>query len=76
MLKLFLNERAHPLGEIFNRFYWLQIALIAMSVVIGISCSAWVIKGTLLKTALEQEMAHYWQRVEINPQAELPDTKN
>ena len=76
MLKLFLNERAHPLGEIFNRFYWLQIALIAMSVVIGISCSAWVIKGTLLKTALEQEMAHYLARVEINPQAELPDTKN
>lgn len=76
MLKLFLDQRAHPLGEIFNRYYWLQIGLIAMSVVIGIACSAWVIKGTLLKTALEQEMAHYWQRVAIDPQAPLPDTKN
>lgn len=56
MLKLFKGNRAHPLGEVFNRYYWLQIGLIALSIVIGISCSAWVIKGTLLKTALEQEM--------------------
>lgn len=76
MFKLFRDKRAHPLGEVFNRYYWLQIGLIAMSVVIGIGCSAWVIKGTLLKTALEQEMSHYWQRLERDPNAELPDTKN
>ena len=76
MFKLFRDKRAHPLGEVFNRYYWLQIGLIAMSVVIGIGCSAWVIKGTLLKTALEQEMSHYWERLERNPNAELPDTKN
>ncbi|OTG95969.1 two-component sensor histidine kinase [Acinetobacter sp. ANC 4654] len=76
MLKLFKGNRAHPLGEVFNRYYWLQIGLIALSIVIGISCSAWVIKGTLLKTALEQEMEHYWMRVERNPKADLPDTKN
>lgn len=67
---------AHPLTEMFNRYYWLQIALIALSIIIGISCSAWVIKSSLLKTALEQEMAHYWQRVQRDPQADLPDTKN
>lgn len=76
MLRLFKGNRAHPLGEVFNRYYWLQIGLIALSIVIGIACSAWVIKGTLLKTALEQEMEHYWMRVERNPKADLPDTKN
>lgn len=76
MLKLFWGKRAHPLGEVFNRYYWLQIGLIALSVIIGIGCSAWVIKGTLLKTALEQEISHYWQRMEKDPNAELPDTKN
>src|SRR5690606_22417074 len=76
MLKLFRDKRDHPLGEVFNRYYWLQIGFIALSVVIGIACSAWVIKGFLLRTALEQEMSHYWQRLERNPAAELPDTKN
>lgn len=70
------GEQNHPLGEIFNRHYWLQIGLIALSIVIGIACSAWIIKGSLLKTALEQEMEHYWVRVERNPNADLPDTKN
>jgi len=76
MLRLFRDKRDHPLGEVFNRYYWLQIGFIALSVVIGIGCSAWVIKGSLLRTALEQEMSHYWQRLERNPAAELPDTKN
>ncbi|WP_109439932.1 sensor histidine kinase [Acinetobacter haemolyticus] len=70
------TKKSHALGEIFSRHYWLQIGLIALSIVIGISCSAWVIKGSLLKTALEQEMAHYWMRIERNPNADLPDTKN
>ena len=61
MLKLFRDKRDHPLGEVFNRYYWLQIGFIALSVVIGIGFSAWVIKGSLLRTALEQEMSHYWQ---------------
>jgi len=53
MLKLFRDKRDHPLAEVFNRYYWLQIGFIALSVVIGIACSAWVIKGFLLRTALE-----------------------
>ena len=65
-----------PLSRMFNRYYWLQIGLIALSIIIGIACSAWVIKGSLLKTALEQEMEHYWMRVDHNPNADLPDTKN
>lgn len=70
------GEDNHPLSEMFNRHYWLQIGLIALSIIIGIACSTWVIKGSLLKTALEQEMEHYWMRVERNPKADLPDTKN
>ncbi|WP_404227446.1 sensor histidine kinase [Acinetobacter venetianus] len=77
MLKSKNNEtNTHPLTEMFNRHYWLQIGLIALSIIIGIACSAWVIKGSLLKTALEQEMEHYWIRVDRNPNADLPDTKN
>ncbi|RZF49430.1 HAMP domain-containing histidine kinase [Acinetobacter halotolerans] len=70
------DANTHPLSEMFNRHYWLQIGLIALSIIIGIACSAWVIKGSLLKTALEQEMDHYWMRIERNPNADLPDTKN
>lgn len=70
------RSNSHPLAYIFNRYYWLQLGLIGLSIVIGIACSAWVIKGSLLTTALQQEMAHYWQRVDKNPNADLPDTKN
>lgn len=77
MLKSHRNDSSgHRVAEIFNRYYWLQIALIALSIVVGLACSAWVIKGSLLKTALEQEMEHYWLRIERNPKADLPDTKN
>lgn len=71
-----LSSASHPLGQLFYRYYWLQIALIAFAVVMGIGGSAFIIKGLLLKTALQQEMAHYWHRVDQNPQANLPDTKN
>lgn len=70
------TRRSRTLAYIFNRYYWIQIALIAFSIVVGIACSAWVIKGSLLVTALQQEMAHYWQRLEKDPRADLPDTKN
>lgn len=71
-----LSSSSHPLGQLFYRYYWLQIALIAFAVVVGIGGSAFIVKGLLLKTALQQEMAHYWQRVDKNPKANLPDTKN
>src|SRR5690606_18595645 len=76
MLKLFRDKRDHPLGEVFNRYYWLQIGFIALSVVIGIACSAWVVTGFLLRTDLDQEMSHYCQRLECSWATELPDTKN
>lgn len=70
------GKSSHPLAKMFNRYYWLQIGLIALSIVVGLACSAWIIKGSLLKTALEQEMEHYWLRIERDPNADLPDTKN
>ena len=76
MIRTRNDGKAHPLAQMFNRYYWLQIGLIALSIVVGLACSAWVIKGSLLKTALEQEMEHYWLRIERNPNADLPDTKN
>jgi len=64
------------LTMLFNRFYWLQIVLIASAVILGIAFSGLIIKNLLIKTAMEQEDAHYWQRYSLNHNAELPDTKN
>ncbi|MFH4176404.1 hypothetical protein WAJ79_26035, partial [Acinetobacter baumannii] len=36
------GKTSHPLAQMFNRYYWLQIGLIALSIVVGLACSAWV----------------------------------
>lgn len=66
----------HPLSMVFSRYYWLQIGLIALAVIFGLACSGVIIKQLLLKTALEQEAAHYWMRYDKDHNAALPDTKN
>ena len=60
----------------FSHYYWLQIGLIAFAVIFGLTCSGLIIKRLLLKTALEQEAAHYWVRYDKDHNAALPDTKN
>lgn len=61
---------------LFSRYYWLQIGLIAIAIVLGIFFSWSIMKGLLLSAALEQERDHYWSRYEKNVEAPLPDTKN
>ena len=68
--------KRQPLSMLFNRFYWLQIGLIAFAVILGLSFSGLIVKDLLIKTAMEQEAAHYWQRYHKDPEATLPDTKN
>ncbi len=70
------REQPRPLQWLVRRFYWVQIGLIALAVVAGLLLSASILKGLLIRTALKQEMAHYWQRVARDPAAPLPDTKN
>lgn len=69
-------RRTHPLSMMFSRFYLLQIGFIAFAVIIGLTCSALITKKLLIKTAMEQEAAHYWMRYEKDHNAPLPDTKN
>lgn len=65
-----------PLSRLFGRFYFLQVALIALAVLMGITFSGLIIKNLLIKTAMEQETAHYWQRYDRDRSAQMPDTKN
>lgn len=60
----------------FSRYYWLQFGLIAIAVILGLAFSGMITKQLLLKTAMEQEAAHYWMRYERDHNAPLPDTKN
>ena len=69
------REQPRPLQWLVRRFYWVQIGLIALAVVAGLLLSASILKGLLIRTALEQEMAHYWQRVARDPAAPLPDKR-
>ncbi|MDE2421381.1 MAG: HAMP domain-containing histidine kinase [Gammaproteobacteria bacterium] len=69
-------QSKRPISMMFSRYYWLQIGLIAFAVIFGLTCSGFIIKRLLLKTALEQEAAHYWVRYDKDHNAALPDTKN
>jgi len=70
------TQSKRPISMMFSRYYWMQIGLIAFAVIIGLTCSGLIIKKLLLKTALEQEAAHYWMRYDKDHNAALPDTKN
>lgn len=54
----------------------LQAAAISFAAVLGVYGASAVLKHLLIETALQQEAAHYWQRLAQQPQAELPDTYN
>ncbi len=62
--------------RVFNRQYWVQVGIILLAVLVGVAATAFIMKGLLLSTALQQEVTHYWQRFDKNPHAPLPDTKN
>jgi signal transduction histidine kinase len=65
-----------PISMMFSRYYWLQIGLIALAVIFGLTSSGIIVKKLLLNTALEQEASHYWMRYDKDHNAALPDTKN
>ncbi|MBC7750806.1 MAG: sensor histidine kinase, partial [Candidatus Saccharibacteria bacterium] len=70
------SQSKHPLSMMFSRYYWLQFGLIAIAVILGLAFSGMITKQLLLKTAMEQEAAHYWMRYDRDHNASLPDTKN
>jgi signal transduction histidine kinase len=55
---------------------FMQAAAISVAAVIGVFAASAVLKNVLIQRALQQEAAHYWQRLERDPSAAAPDTFN
>ncbi|WP_295359889.1 ATP-binding protein [Arenimonas sp.] len=54
----------------------LQAAAISFAAVLGVYGASAVLKHVLIQTALQEEARHYWQRMQADPGAEVPDTYN
>ena len=54
----------------------LQLAAISFATILGVYGAATVLEDVLIKQALTEEAAHYWHRVQANPQARPPNTAN
>jgi len=58
------------------RVAFMQAAAISIAAVLGVVGASAVLKQVLIQRALQQEAAHYWQRLRTNPDAAMPDTYN
>ncbi len=70
-----MNERTGLRRKIWVAFI-LQAAAIAFAAILGVYGASAVLKHVLIQRALEQEAAHFWQRLERDPKSEMPDTFN
>jgi len=58
------------------RAAFMQAAAISIAAVLGVVGASAVLKHVLIQRALQQEAAHYWHRLELDPDAAMPDTYN
>jgi signal transduction histidine kinase len=58
------------------RTAFVQAAAISIAAVLGVVGASAVLKHVLIQRALQQEAAHYWQRLVVDPLAPVPDTYN
>ena len=58
------------------RVAFMQAAAISIAAVIGVFAASAVLKNVLIQRALQQEAAHYWNRLAHDPLAATPDTYN
>lgn len=58
------------------RVAFVQAAAISLAAVIGVFAASAVLKNVLIQRALQQEAAHYWERLDRDPAAVAPDTYN
>ena len=70
-----MNERTGLRRKIWLAFI-LQAAAISFAAVLGVYGASAVLKHVLIQRALQQEAAHFWQRRQRDPAAEMPDTFN
>ena len=73
-------ERQQPLRGGIRRKMWtmlvLQLAAITFATVLGVYGAATILEDVLIRRALVEEAAHYWKRVQANPEARPPNTAN
>lgn len=54
----------------------LQAAAISFAAVLGVYGASAVLKHLLIQRALTEEAAHFWKRLDVNPNAAVPNTFN
>ena len=70
-----MSERGGLRRKIWVAFI-LQAAAISFAAVLGVYGASAVLKHMLIQRALQQEAAHFWERREADPIAQMPDTYN
>ena len=58
------------------RAAFMQAAAISIAAVLGVVGASAVLKHVLIQRALQQEAAHFWHRLDADPDAAMPDTYN
>lgn len=58
------------------RVFAIQVTIISLATLIGIYFANTIIVDLVLREGLETEAAYFWQRLEQDPDASLPDTSN
>ena len=56
--------------------FMLQVALISIAAVLGVFVASALLEGVLIRAALNDEVIHFQQQREIDPQFQLPNTRN
>ena len=60
----------------FGRAFMLQVGLISLAAVVGVSVASALLEGVLIRAALDDEVAHFWRQRDANPEFQLPNTRN
>jgi signal transduction histidine kinase len=56
--------------------FMLQVALISIAAVVGVFVASALLEGVLIRAALDDEVQHFWQQRDEQPQFQLPNTRN
>ncbi len=70
-----MPDSGNLLGKI-SRAFWLQIALITLAAILGVSLAKVLIEENLVKNALLEESEYFWKHYFGDLSITLPDTKN
>ena len=69
-------NHSNGLGKRLGRAFLLHASLISVLAILGVFAAGFVLKNIMIKQALLDETAYFWQRYAQNSQAAPPDTRN